>query len=184
MARPVKGFLADDGTFFDSQEDVDLYDALHALRFHVTQIGANPEKFLIVLDGCARQVKDYLDAKEAYNKAESRDNGTNADPANGTTISTPLGVDHTKFFRPEEDASIQQQSIDGTEHVPDMGSSISAETVPNDSKIDGVGSGVYTPRSVRRSAHMATTSQAAITRPRSGDGASPVREAEGGKTVP
>jgi hypothetical protein len=209
--RPAKGFLADDGTFFDTADQAELYDALAALTFHVTQAGADPKKALIIIDACAEHVRRYLDAKEAYNKAENANvdelaknwHGTKQDYAdrvypgrdwkpvdNGrwaqrATSPAPLDINHAEFFRAETDvAPVQQQSIDEPQHVPDVGSGVSTEAIQDEQPVHGIGSGIGAPRGFLRDAYMAGASSAAITRPRRNDSETIVRATEGGKTIP
>ena len=171
MMRSVRGFLADDGVFFDTAEDAELYEALHALEFSVKNIGADPEKFMIVLIGCEEQLRRYLDAKSRYEKAEAaypREGVPNAEPA----------VDHADDDGAEEHASVLEQPADEHEHVPDVRSGVGTEAVPDGSPVDGAGGGGAHARSVRRAAHMATTSTAALATARGGSGSTFVRQAE------
>jgi hypothetical protein len=165
--KSVRGFLADDGTFFDAKEDAELYEALHALEFSVKNIGADPAKFMIVVEGCQEQLRRYLDAKSNYEKSEA----VGPAPASDS-------VDHANDGRAEADAPILKQPVDEHQHVSDVRSGVGAEAVPNDSAVDGTGSGGAHARSVRRAPHMATTSSAAIAAARSGDSNTFVLQAE------
>jgi hypothetical protein len=157
--RNVKGFLSDDGVFFDAVEDAELYEATHALEAVVANIGANPEKFLVVVDGCRKQLERYLNAKSKYEASEARSWSTDA-----TRPGAPASpvVDNADDCRAEDHAPVLEQQADELEHVPDVGSSVRTEAVPDDSPINGPRGGGAHARSVRRAAHMATASPAAI----------------------
>jgi len=150
--RNVKGFLSDDGTFFDAEEDAELYEATHALEAIVSNIGANPEKFMIVVDGCRKQIRRYLDAKDKYEQSEGRAWDEAASPA----------AHNADNRGPEGTAPVLEQPADGPEPVPDLGSGIGSEAVSADGKVDGIGGGRTHARGVLGASYMATTSSAAI----------------------
>lgn len=167
--KRVTGFLADDGVYFDAKEDAELYEALHALEFSVRNIGADPAKFMIVVEGCQEQLRRYLDAKVSYEKSEA------TGPRPGAA---PDSVDHTNDSRTEAAAPVLEQSPDEHQHVPDVRSGVSTEAVRNDSPVDGTGGGSVDARSIRRAPHMATTSSAAIAAARPIDSNTFIRQAE------
>jgi hypothetical protein len=169
--KRVTGFLADDGTYFDAKADAELYEALHALEFSVRNIGADPVKFMIVVEGCQEQLRRYLDAKAGYEKSEA----TGPRPGAGTA---PDSVDHANDSRTEAAAPVLEQSLDEHQHVPDVRSGISTEAVRDNGPVDGAGGGSVDARSVRRAPHMATTSSAAIAAARPIDSNTFVRQAE------
>lgn len=194
--RNVKGFLSDDGVFFDVKEDAELYEALHALEASVRNIGADPEKFMIVVGGCSKQLRRYLDAKSAYEKAEnaqfepSRKRGEAAqhsvegeessegDNAEAGRPDAAPADDHADNAVAKVHAPVLEQPADEPEYVPDVRSGIGTESVPDDGTLNGArGRGAHA-RNLRRAANMATTSHAALTASRTGDSPAPVREAE------
>ena len=164
--KSVKGFLADDGTYFDAREDAELYEALHALEFSVRSIGADPSKFMIVVTGCQEQLRRYLDAKSSYEKSEA------------TGPAAPDSVNNTNDSNTKADAPVLEQSADEHQHMPNVRSGISTEAVRDDGPIDGTGGGGAHARGIRRAPHMATTSSAAIAAARPSDGNTFVRQAE------
>lgn len=164
--KSVSGFLADDGVFFDTEADAELYEALHALEFSVRNIGADPVKFMIVVEGCQEQLRRYLDAKSNYEKSEARQ------PA------APDSVNHPDDGRTEAAAPVLEQPTDEHQHMPDVRGSVGTEAVRDDSTVDGSGSGGAHARSVRRAPYMATTSGAAITAARPSDSSAPVLQAK------
>jgi hypothetical protein len=165
--RSVKGFLADDGTYFDTAESAELYEALHALEFSVRNIGADPAKFMIVIEGCQDQLRRYLNAKNEYEESEAKGPGD-----------TQPAVNNTNDSRAEGDASVLEQPANEPEHVPDVRSGVGTEAVPDERKIDGAGGGSTHARSVRSAAYMATVSTAALATARGGSGDTFVRQAE------
>jgi hypothetical protein len=167
--RSVKGFLADDGTYFDTAESAELYEALHALEFSVTNIGADPAKFMIVIEGCQDQLRRYLDAKNKYEESEA----TGPRPGNAQPV-----VNNTDNGRAEGDAPVLEQQVDKPEHVPDIRSGVGTEAVPDERKVDGAGGGGAHARSVRSAAYMATVSTAALATARGGSSNTFVQQAE------
>ncbi|SRR5258706_7744368 len=182
--RAVRGYLTDDGTYFDTKEEAALYDSLHALRFAATNVGVDPDKGLIFVDGCKDAIRRYIDAKEAYNEAEGRqdevDGGRWADRAGtGTDTAAPLTINNAEFLRAEADpSSVQQQPVDEPQHVPDVGSSVSSEAIPDKCEEHGIGSRRAYARSVRSSSHMATASTAALATARGSRGEETVRSSK------
>jgi hypothetical protein len=172
--KKVSGYLADDGTFFDAEADVELYEALHALEFSVKNIGADPAKFMIVVEGCQDQLMRYLNAQSKFKRSEALGP---VPRATGSSNPQPA-VDHTNDRSAEGHAPVLEQSADEPEHVPDIRGSIGAEAVPDGRTIDGTGSGSTDARSVRGAAYMATVSSAAITAARRGSSDPFVRQAE------
>lgn len=175
--RNVTGFLSDDGVFFDVQEDAELYEALHMLQLTVKNIGADPEKFMIVVDGCRKQLRRYLDAKSSYEESEKRGIGQASAEASGAAKATP---NRANGGPSERHAPVFEQPADEREHVPDVRSGVSAEVVRDNSTVDGTGSGGIDARGVRGAAHLATTSPAALATSRTVHGEPPFRQAEAG----
>jgi hypothetical protein len=172
--RSVSGFLADDGVFFDTKEDAELYEALHALEFSVKSIGADPAKFMIVIEGCQEQLRRYLDAKDSYEKSET------IGPATFGVPNTEPDLNNANDGGTEGDARILEQPSDKCEYVPDVRGGVGAEDVPDRSPVDGARSGGAHARSVRSAAHLATTSAAALATARGSGGSTFVRQAEAG----
>lgn len=187
MARSVKGFLADDGTFFNNQDEVELYEALNGLRFATESVGADPNKLMIIVDAIGPQIRRYLDAKESYNKAERGTGsieesgeltqeqfdklGTYTKWADRAGETASLTINTAEFLKPETGVTpVQQQPTDEREHVPDVGGGLGAEKIPDNSQVDGSGVRITNARSVRSRPYMATTSTAALDTARKGRG--------------
>ena len=176
--RQVKGFLSDDGVFFDAHADAELYEAMHDLELVVKNIGANPEKFLVVLDGCHKQVRRYLDAKEGFKASEA--SGV-ASAAAGTASHPEHNADDAGA---ETHAPVLEQPFNESKSVPDVGSGERTEAVPDYSEVDGIGGRSTHARGLRSTAHLATTSQAALSTSRGGSGGQAVRPPEAGSKLP
>jgi len=187
MARSVKGFLADDGTFFNNQDEVELYEALNGLRFASENVGADPNKLMIIVDAIGPQIRRYLDAKESYNKAERGTGsieesgelaqeqfdklGTYTKWADRAREAAPLTINTAEFLKPETGVTpVQQQPADEREHVPDVGSGERTEAVSDKCEEHGAGVRSAHARSVRSRPYMATTSTAALDTARKGRG--------------
>jgi hypothetical protein len=175
--RNVKGYLSDDGVFFDAEADAELYEALQALEFTVRNIGADPNKFMVVVEGCRKQLERYLNAKSKFEESEA----SGPDGPGGTK---PASEHHTDDGSAVADASVQQQPPDSAQHVPDLGGGIGAEAISNDIALNGAGGRSAHARSVRRAALMATASGAAIASARGSGSSAPVRQAEARPKLP
>ncbi len=162
--RAVRGYLTDDGTYFDTKVEAALYDSLHALRFAATNIGVNPDKGLIFVDGCRDVIRRYIDAKEAYETAEQEhvyDAYQSGPLRTGTTA--PLDIDFSILDGAKADSSsVQQQPSDEPQHVSNVGGGVGSEAIPDKCEEHGIGSRRAYARSVRSASHMATASTAAL----------------------
>jgi hypothetical protein len=151
--RNVKGFLSDDGMFFDAKEDAELYEATYALEAVVRTIGANPEKFMIVVNGCQRQLRRYLDAQVAYEENEGR---------LWEDTAAPSAAHNTDGREPEAAASVLEQPTDEPKPMPDVGSGVGSEAVSREEPVDGSRGRRTHARGVLGASYMATTSPTAI----------------------
>lgn len=163
--RPVKGYLSDDGTYFDNAEDAELYDAMHGVKYAVeTKCRANPRNVFIVLDTCADEIRRYLDAKANQAKADSSYDpqepfeinwaaGYLAECSNGPVSSD---IYHPDNFGPNDLTSVLKFSPNVNEPMPDLGGSVGTEAIPDTGTVDGVGSGRSDASSVRSDPYLAT----------------------------
>jgi hypothetical protein len=174
--RRVNGFIASDGTFFETADQCEFYEANYALDYAVRAIGADPDKFRIVVNGCASQVRRYLDAKEAFEKAEYADGGAwaaRAEPA------APSDLDRARHGEATRDAtSVQQQPADSDQHVSDVGSGERAEAVSNERSEHGAGVRSALARSLRGSTSVAANQAPGFAVTRGVNSGSIVRDSE------
>jgi hypothetical protein len=169
--KKVSGFLTNDGSFFPSEDEARLYDAMAALTFAVTNVGANPKAVFVILDGCAAQVMEYLNAKQAHQEAETAN--PRSPGALGPVAATSSSLDYTdgRGAREGDSTPVFQQSPDSYEHVPDVGSGEQPEEIPNFGSLNGPGIRSRDARSVRSDPPVATGDTTRATWPRTGEGA-------------
>lgn len=72
MARAVKGFLSEDGSYFESKEEAELHDTKQALSDWIAQAGL-PEETLKFIREHLPTVGNYIRAVEAYYKSRAKD---------------------------------------------------------------------------------------------------------------
>lgn len=65
MPREAKGFLCEDGRFFEDQETAELYEAKEVLRGRLEQLGKDTERVFEMIDECGTELRRYLDALKA-----------------------------------------------------------------------------------------------------------------------
>lgn len=162
--KRVSGFLTNDGTYFDTEDEARLYDAMAALTFAATNVGANPKAVFVIVDGCMNQIEEYINAKRAHQKAE------HANPF-GPSAATPPVVNYTDDGTTETPIpSILEQSVDQYESMPDVGSGVIAEAVPNSGSVNGSGIRQRDARSVRSDTTLAVSDTTRASWPRSEEG--------------
>lgn len=162
--KRVSGFLTNDGTYFDTEDEARLYDAMAALTFAATNVGANPKAVFVIVDGCMNQIEEYINAKRAHQKAEHA-NPFSAEPTASPAFNyTNDGTTETPI------PSILEQPPHVDEYVPDVGSGVGAEEIPDISKINGPGIRPHDARSVLSDTPMATRDTTRASWPRSEEG--------------
>lgn len=60
--RKAKGYIADDGSFFEHEEDAEKHDAEMVIRTFCTIHHVDAEKLLSYVEALAEPIKDYLNA--------------------------------------------------------------------------------------------------------------------------
>lgn len=178
--RAVSGFLADDGTYFDTYEDAELHDSIHALTFAAETNKINPTNLITAVDKCATEVRRYLDAKAECNAKDSQgkseaatinpvlwnqlaeySNGTGFERSNNPATSGVYNSDDTGT---DVDPSVLEQPPNRNEPVPDVGRRLFTEAIHDFGPVDGVGSRRSDAPSVRSDPDMAVNTQAEITK--------------------
>lgn len=182
--RNVKGFLSDDGVFFDAEADAELYEAMHALEATVRNIGADPNKFLIVVEGCRKQLERYLNAKSSFEKSERSSVAKAGDDRRSGEQATPFVEHNADDGSAEAYTPVLEQPINESEHVPNMGCSVSTEAIPDDSALNGSRGRRFATRSVRSAPYMATASRAALATACGSDSPETVRQTEASPKLP
>ena len=104
MSKQVKGFLAEDSTFFEDKPECDRYEFLKLLEALCVSHDTNFDNFIAMINAWDGQIKGYYDADEkckvrqAGNKPLIFDGGDSHDdelPAflrtEGNTADTPIG---------------------------------------------------------------------------------------------
>lgn len=113
MPREAKGFLCEDGRFFEDQETAELYEAKEALWQRLEGLKKAPDRVFEMIDACGLELRRYLDALKATRTSEYH--GDNGEGQEGTT-------------------PVLKQQVDRPEPVPDVGRSAYAEDIFNDRK--------------------------------------------------
>ena len=172
MGRPVTGFLANDGSFHETEAQADFRDAEEEIRNWCVTHTPNPvddNALLEYVEALADPISRYLDAKDRIDVEATREEVTTQVGGIDRSSSTLWAVrDHLATVRDvegytandtptEEDlAALLQQSPDRHEPMPHVGSSASAEGVLDEHESDGTGSRVGDARSVRSDQDLAT----------------------------
>jgi hypothetical protein len=133
--KPVQGYIANDGTFFESKKEATLYEAEMELRDRIVKEYplVELERVMHLLRAVMPQLRSYCDAYfYAPNTAEGEIGEAPVDL-------TPTPDGHTGFFNgTEEDIKgILKLPIRGHSHVPDLGHRPYAKEIPDGGEVDG-----------------------------------------------
>lgn len=66
MVKAVKGFITDDGKFFETQDEADLYESEEELKQHLAELEVSEDALVWILQ-LRHEIQDYLTAFEAVN---------------------------------------------------------------------------------------------------------------------
>src|SRR6187402_2737322 len=120
--KRVRGYLTQDGTFFELEVDANLYEAEIDLRTRSGNAKIDPDRLIDALRMLHAPIRKYLNAIE-----NKKDNEAN---------SAELVVDRDAFLNQPNDgstetnpSSVQQLKALSDEHVPDVGSDPQPEAV-------------------------------------------------------
>jgi len=102
MSKPVKGFLAMDGTFFERAPECMRYEATRGLERLCESHGTNFENFLICVNAWNKLIKEYYDADSKCKEPQVREAEVqfNGDDTIADELSD--GTDIPAFLRDEE----------------------------------------------------------------------------------
>lgn len=141
--KPVKGFTANDGTFFESEGEAELYEADEALEVLCESHGIDPTAFKSMVIAAHEQTMRYINAYQAQEKIihdaieisretpdwyDSYQNKQRDATDVSSSIDTGTEIDAT---------SVQQQPPSRREHVRQVGRRQLKENVSKPSKGDG-----------------------------------------------
>lgn len=76
MTKQVRGYLASDKTFFESQPECQRYEFTMAIRAQCDSHGINPDNFFMCLREWSTNIKGYYDADSKCKQPEAKPTGT------------------------------------------------------------------------------------------------------------
>jgi hypothetical protein len=140
----AQGYVTEDGTFFESKLEAELYEAEVLLRMALvgTNAALDPEKVLQIILAVMPQLRRYVDAHYAASAtkrdpAEDED-GREADEGKPPEADASIGhVSSTE----EDLASLLKLPTRGLGNVPDVGSGAHAKAIPKRRAKHGTGGG-------------------------------------------
>lgn len=120
--RPVSGFLSNDGNFFELRASANKHDAEMAIRAYCVEQNVDADKLVSHIEALADPILEFVNASRKEQKAtKSRASIVYPEPHHAR------GHQADNSEREESTAPILEQSVDGHEPVPDMGSGSLAE---------------------------------------------------------
>jgi hypothetical protein len=138
--KQTRGFVTDDGTFFEREREAELYEAEFRLRAGLIASfpNLNQEPFFAIVLEMKRELLEYLNAYFT-------ENATKPDPDKsevGVEIEEPVAPpfdEHPAYINSAEEdlASILKLPVRRHSNVSDVGSSTPTEEVSNRSALDG-----------------------------------------------
>ena len=142
--KMAQGYVTEDGTFFESKLEAELYEAEVVLRMSLVGVNEalDPEKVLQIILAVMPQLRRYVDAHYATiaakrDPAEDEDGGE-ADESKPPETDASIGhVSSTE----EDLASLLKLPTRGLGHVPDVGGSAHAKAIPKRRQKHGTGGG-------------------------------------------
>ena len=194
MARQVSGFLAEDGTFYESAHGAKRHDAEFLIVDLCVRADINETAILTFIRNNAYAIRDFIDADsflpeeeqtcthdrpvQVETQPEEANAGVDRDRRSLASQLLSLGTDQADDDeRTEDNAAVQQLPVGGPEPLPDVGSRPRTEAVRNEVKGNGVGSGRSDASSVRRDPVLATRQGSVPPTTRNGSSPSRFRKA-------
>lgn len=133
--KPVQGYIAADGTFFESKREATLYEAEMELRSRITHEFPKVQLDLVMalITHVMPQLRSYCDAYfYVPNTTESEIGEESPEPASPTDGGTGF------FNGTEEDIKAVLKLPTGRpRHVPDLGHRPYAKEIPDSGEVDG-----------------------------------------------
>jgi hypothetical protein len=133
--REAKGFVTDDGTFFEDDKEAALYEAELRLKARLAEVlpNLNQDAFFAVVVGAMQELTEFINAHHAWNPPKTKE--PDGEAASGTAEDT-TGAGHVSST--EEDlASLLKLPTRGHSDVPDVGSRPRTEKVSDRRKKHG-----------------------------------------------
>lgn len=138
--KQTKGFVTDDGTFFESEYEAELYEAEFRLRAGLvaTFPNLNQEPFFSIVLTLKHELMEYLNAHSTAN-ATRRDPDPTEIADEAPVSEPPKANEHPAYINSAEEdlASVLKLPVRRHSNVSDVGSSTPAEEVSNGSAFDG-----------------------------------------------
>lgn len=171
MARPVQGYLANDGSFHETEAQADFRDAEEEIRAYCVTHTVDDNVFLDVIEALADPVYRYLNAKDRIDVEATRKevNGITKEVASSdryhtldhylATQSTTENDQADNGSTEDTASSLLEQPTDGHEPVPDMGSSPPAESILEQRESHGIGGRLRDARSLRSGETLAVNAE-------------------------
>lgn len=170
MADQVTGFLAVDGTFFESQEAAELHEATYSLRTALLDDGIDGDRMLELVEKHWTLFRRYVDATAPTNF-------TDEPKAFDASELTGDGEDYQNDAAPAVHVATKfKLAIGSGEPMPDVGSGERAEEVQLERSVDGVGVRRDDARSVRGGQNLAAQVPHGVAGPRPSYRPSPLRQ--------
>lgn len=155
MTKQVKGFLADDGTFFVNQSEARRHDAEQTIIELCESHNIEAGRFVELIRRWAYVIKEYIDADKATQQANQHCNHARPEPeayseqADARADQRPTNQelrDAEPDQADDEDGTdhaqtLLEQSLGGSEPLSDVGSDTYAEAIRHQGASYGVGGG-------------------------------------------
>jgi hypothetical protein len=137
----AQGYVTEDGTFFESKLDAELYEAEMKLRGVLAGVygGMNQELFFEVVLGLMPELWSYINAHQAVQTATRNQQAKEQErepPDSGEKAEVVEGGGYVSGSE-EELASLLKLPVRGPSHVPNVGRGSQSEEVPVRRKVDG-----------------------------------------------
>lgn len=138
--KQTKGFVTDDGTFFENEYEAELYEAEFRLRAGLTTTfpQLNQEPFFTIVLTLKRELMEYLNAHSTTDANKPiPDEGE--ERVEDEPRPAPKADEHSAYVSSAEEdlASVLKLPTRRPSHVPDVRSGTQPEEVSNRSALDG-----------------------------------------------
>jgi hypothetical protein len=142
MVKPAKGFMTDDGNFFETEPEAEFHEAETRMMTVLSRVAGleNTPYIDTFMETCVThkaEIRRYLDAYEAVNQQQEITTDQQADDraALERLITSRYPQDDTAGS--QADASLQPFTRHGHSDVSDVGGGPRSETVQDDTTRDG-----------------------------------------------
>jgi len=139
--KMAQGYVTDDGTFFESKLEAELFEAEMRLRGQLVGMDAklNPEQILAIIIEVMPDVRRYIDAYQAQDTAARNQQAKEQErePPDSSQKAEVVESGGYVSGSEEELASLLKLPTRRPSHVPDMGRGAQSEEVPVRRKVDG-----------------------------------------------